>query len=308
MQSQFTAKATDSVGPSLIRLRKILFATDFSPTSAMALPYAAAVARRFGAEIFAVHVVPEESYSHIPIKQLDSTLTEMKRAARQRIAGLLEGAHFAGIPFQIVLDHGDPMTVVSTLVERYDIDWIVTGSHGRHGVHKLFSPAVGEAIARAAACPVLLVGPQVAIEPQAEVRIERLLCATDFAPGSRRALDYAHALAKAYHAHLYVFHATADVYKEPISTRMKADDFCRMRLRENGLPHEEPVIETEYLVDFGPPEQLTLEAAAARDVQLIVLPVEETSHPGLASHLPGPLAYNIASHARCPVLMVRNSG
>jgi nucleotide-binding universal stress UspA family protein len=35
-----------------IRIQRILFATDFSPTAAMALPYAAAIARRFNAEIY----------------------------------------------------------------------------------------------------------------------------------------------------------------------------------------------------------------------------------------------------------------
>jgi Universal stress protein family len=47
--------------PISIRLRNILFATDFSKTSDIALPYAAAFARHFNSTIYVVHVIsPEE--------------------------------------------------------------------------------------------------------------------------------------------------------------------------------------------------------------------------------------------------------
>ena len=51
---------------------------------------------------------------------------------------------------------------------------------------------------RLASVPVLVVGPEVVIDPQAEVRVERILYATDFLSESRRAMRYAYALAKHY--------------------------------------------------------------------------------------------------------------
>jgi nucleotide-binding universal stress UspA family protein len=53
-------RQTEPAGDTPIRLQRILFATDFSPTSAMALPYAAAIARRFRASIYVAHVIPAE--------------------------------------------------------------------------------------------------------------------------------------------------------------------------------------------------------------------------------------------------------
>ena len=41
-----------------ITLKNVLFATDFSPISEAAFQYAAAIARRFGSTLHAVHVVP----------------------------------------------------------------------------------------------------------------------------------------------------------------------------------------------------------------------------------------------------------
>jgi nucleotide-binding universal stress UspA family protein len=45
-----------------IALNNILFATDFSPHSNAALPYALAIARQYGAKLFGAHVVPSEAY------------------------------------------------------------------------------------------------------------------------------------------------------------------------------------------------------------------------------------------------------
>jgi nucleotide-binding universal stress UspA family protein len=289
-----------------IRMRKILFASNFSETSAMALPYAAAFARRFHAEIWVEHVIPTEEYAHIAPEQLGATLQAMKQTARERIEHLLADSRFSDIAFRIVLDHGDAMRAIALLVQAEGIDLIVAGSHGRHGLQKLFAPPVDEEIARAAACPVLLVGPKVAVEAEAEARVHRILHPTELRDSSRPAMEFACALARVYEAELYVLHVAEDIWREPLSTRMTPDAFCRMRLLESGLPESTLGVEPQFLVDFGPAESLILEAAEKHDVQLVVIGVPGAAHPELISHFPGPLAYDIASHSRCPVLAVRN--
>jgi nucleotide-binding universal stress UspA family protein len=290
-----------------IRLKKILFATDFSHTSAMALPYAAAFARRFGSSICVTHIIPPEAFAHIPPDQLEATLRQMKEDAKQQITALLASSHFSDIPFQIILDHGDVMPMISGLVEKHNIDLIVAGSHGRHGVQKLLSPSVEEAIARAAACPALLIGPEAAIEPEAEVHLSRILYATNFSRQSRRAMDYAYALAKAYEAELLVMHVAENILKEPLANRMTAGEFSRMRLLESDLLENARGVEPEFLVAFGMPEERILQTAKQRGIQLIVVGVPGSTHPGLSSHLPGPLAWDLAAHSPCPVLAIRSA-
>lgn len=297
---------SESVAPLPIRIRKILFASNFSETSAMALPYAAAFARRFHAEICVAHVIPTEEYAHIAPEQLGATLREMKQAARDRIERLLAESRFSDILFRIVLDHGDVMMTIAALVDAEAIDLIVAGSHGRHGLKKLFTPPVDEEIARVAACPVLVVGPNVAVEPEAESRIHRILLPTELRSSSRPAMDFACALARVYDAELYVLHVAENIWQEPLSTRMTPEAFCRMRLLESGLPESTLGVEPQFLVDFGPAESLILETAQKHDVQLIVIGVPGAAHPELEVRLPGTLAYDIASHASCPVLAVRN--
>lgn len=120
-------------------------------------------------------------------------------------------------------------------------------------------------------------------------------------------MDYTYALAKTYGADLYIFHVTEDIWSEPLSTRMSSEAFCRMRLLEKGWRQGEQGVEPEFLLEFGPSESMILEAAEKRGVQLIVVGVPSTTHPHFSSHLPGPMAYNLASHALCPVLAVRSA-
>jgi len=290
-----------------IQINRILFASNFTDTSAAALPYAAAFARRFNAQIHVFHVIAPEEYAHIEPSQLDAALRQMKADTEARIKKLLAASHFSKISYRIDIDHGNVMEAIAAQVRKHRIDLIVAGSEGRHGVQKLLAPSIDEAIAREVDCPVLLVGPDVAVRPEDEVHLSRILLATDFEPHSKTVMNYAYALAAVYAAQLYVLHVADDVWKEPLSTRMTPDAFCRMRLLEKHLPERAHGIEPEFLVEFGSPESLILESAQKIAAELIVAGVPATAHPGLSSHLPGPLAYNITSHARCPVLAVRNA-
>ena len=290
-----------------IRFDKILLTTDFSPISEKALPYAAAIARHFGAMIYVAHLIPVEDYAHIPPSERSEALARIKEQAERQITAILSSSHFQGIPHKIVLDHGDVLTLLSRIAEEDNIDLIVTGTHGKHGLQKLFTGSMAEEILRIASIPVLAVGPEVMVDPQAEVNIRHILYVTDFLPESKRAMRYAYALAKQYGAHLYLLHVVEDVWREPFSTRVPADTFCRVQLQEKGFSDIDESIHPEFLVEFGMAEERTLEVVKNRDVQLMVLSVPGTTHPALSAHLPGPIAYNIVSHARCPVLGVRGN-
>ena len=61
----------------------------------------------------------------------------------------------------------------------------------------------------------------------------------------------------------------------------------------------------EFHVEFGVPAEFILETASKLQIELIVLGVRGTRFPRVAAHLPGPTAYDVVSHARCPVLVIR---
>lgn len=293
--------------PASIRLRRILLANHFSDSSDAALVYAAALAQRFGAEILAEHVIPPEEYERIAPGDLEETLARMKESATVHSREVLARARLGNVPLSLRMENGDIPAAIAESARRNHVDMIATGSHGRHGIQKLLSAAVDEEIAIEAQCPVLLIGPEVVVAPDTEAHIRRILCATNLEPRSRPALEYAYGLAQACGAALWLMHTVDNAWREPLSTRMTSEAFCRMRLLESALPARAEGVDLRFIVEFGIHESLILDAARRHDAQLLVVGLRRMTHPGLASHLPGPLAYNIASHAPCPVLAVRDT-
>jgi nucleotide-binding universal stress UspA family protein len=78
-----------------------------------------------------------------------------------------------------------------------------------------------------------------------------------------------------------------------------------MQLLEKHWTSEEEGVHPEFRVDFGPPAERILESAAMLRIDLLVLGVRGTHYPRVAAHLPGPTAYDVVLHARCPVLVIR---
>jgi len=284
----------------------ILFATDFSSSSTAALPHAVAIARHFGAQLYLAYVIPTDAYDLIPAGERDAALENMRRHVEQQMKGLRGTAPLQGIQHTVLVDHGSVWPMISMMAEKQKIDLIVIGTHGRRGVEKLLMGSTAEEILRCARAPILMVGPDNLVPPEKEANPRRILYATDFSPESNAAMHYACTLAKEYDAQLFFLHVAENVWKEPLSTRMQAADFFRMRFMEKQWVLEGE-IKPQYYVEFGRPADLVLEVAGRLQIELILLGVRGASYPKVAAHLPGPTAYDVVSHAPCPVLVIRGS-
>ncbi len=287
-----------------IVFKRILFATDFSPASTEALPYAVAIARQFGATLYLAHVIPPDAYDLIPANERDAALENMQAHVEEQMIGLRSKLLLKEVTHEALIDHGAVWPMLAAMAEKYEVDLIVIGVHGRRGVEKLLMGSIAEEILRCAPRPILMIGPEAAAAPQMEAGFRRILYATDFSPQSEPAMHYGCSLAERYGASLFFLHVAEDVWKEPLSTRMQAADFFRMRLLEKQWVLGEGIA-PEFRVVFGPRAECILETARQLQIELIVLGVRGTRYPRVAAHLPGPTAYDVVSHARCPVLVIR---
>jgi nucleotide-binding universal stress UspA family protein len=289
-----------------VELKQILFATDFSEVSAKALPYAAAIARGFGSTLCVVHVIPKSDYEHIPEAHREATLEKLRDEAEQRVNALLAATHFRGVRHEVRVGWGEVLAAVEAEAHRRNADLIVVGMHGRHGLEKTLLGSKAEEILRIGRIPVLAVGPEVTVAPEAEIDVKRLLCVVDFSSGAGRALGYAEALARRWGSQLTALYVVKDIWAEPLSTRMPGEGFLRARLIEAGWMQSIDDLAPELIVEFGPAEDRALEVAERMRAQMMVVDMPAAGHPALAAHLPGPLAYNLCARARCPVLGIRN--
>ena len=193
------------------RIRNVLFATDFSSASKAALPYAADIARRHGARLYAAHVCPLQPqppiagmYGSIPVPAWSPSNEEAEVRARAEAQALVTKLY--GIKCSILVSSGEVWPVLAEMIGKHEIDFVVTGTHGRTGLGKLFLGSVAEAIFRTASPPVLTVGPHCAEHSNRADGFQRILFATNFNTESHAAANWAISLAEENAAHLMLLH------------------------------------------------------------------------------------------------------
>jgi nucleotide-binding universal stress UspA family protein len=124
-------------------LRNVLFATDFSAASMRALPYAASLARQYGAKLHASHVVPIESYL-LGDAQAVERLRLARAEAESNLTEIVSSPAVGSIPMATLLDNGDIWSVLQGFIEQYSIDMLVVGTTGRTGFGKVLLGSVAE--------------------------------------------------------------------------------------------------------------------------------------------------------------------
>jgi nucleotide-binding universal stress UspA family protein len=136
----------------MIRIKKILYPTDFSSYSNQAYFHAIAQAEKHNASLTVLFVYNPDSTT-TPGSQGDEV------ADRRYWQGQLEQIRPVDtrIPVTHVLLEGDPASEIVRYGRDAGVDLIVMGTHGRTGVERLLMGSVAEKVLRDAPCSVLVV-------------------------------------------------------------------------------------------------------------------------------------------------------
>lgn len=142
------------------KIRRICYATDFSPSARAAWPWAIAMASAADAEVDLVHVtfspVPDRHLSAEALGRIGHMLHEQGRAEAQRF---LEQSPFPGGRISVRLSHGDPGEQIVHQAQAQSADLIVMGTHGWSGVVRWMLGSVAHHVIQAAPCPILTIAP-----------------------------------------------------------------------------------------------------------------------------------------------------
>ncbi len=284
-----------------ISIQNILFATDFSSCSETALRHALALSHRYGSTLYTVSVFRAGRSNEEPRDTF-----YFRHSAEKKMANLVKSELFQGIKHHELVreEQWSVSDVLLALIDELDIDLVVLGTHGRGGIKKVVVGSVAEEIVNCAPCAVLTVGPRVYPESVSELKLQRVLYATDLLPGSARALAHALWLAEHEHAHLALLH----VLKMPPDVLLRYPeaqrDIAMKRLVQLLPPETAPSVETELIVEIGAPAEHILKVAEDQGADLIVMGPHHTSLPLVSAHMPWVTPHQILCHARCPLLTV----
>jgi nucleotide-binding universal stress UspA family protein len=299
-------------------IRRILCPLDFSRFSRHALEQAVSLAREFGAEISALHVVPHASILEAVPGRARAAIGAAGLSAASRAALTAELREFTyeveagGVVIHAAVDDGDPVETIAREADAWPADVIVMGTHGRTGVGRLLLGSVAERVLRLAPCPVVTV-PRDVRSPAWSLTFGRLLCPIDFSAASARALDYAASLAAPEGPGLCVLHVV-DLFAEsgvaPDPAAFDSPDFAAdvVRTAAEQVSHAVqatvrarcPVTEVAAL---GQASAEIVRVAAEQECDAIVLGVRRRSKADLLLY--GSTIQEVVRHARVPVLTIR---
>ena len=281
-------------------IEKILFPTDYSEAAEDALQIAMSLAKTFNAEIIPFHAT---------LKYWDHSLRRHDKVS-QLLQEVHNRIHQEGIRVaNPIIDVGTPFDLINRYADRQDVNLIVMGSKGvTKGAaddpkHPLGLTA--EKVMRIAHKPVWVV------KQGSTPVVKKIVCAIDFSPPSRRALDNAVHLARDLKADLTVVHAIEPLshFNIGMGRRMEAetranyekaqrDDFD-LFLRPVDFYH----VEWDQTIRHGQPHQEILAAVRETGADLLIMGSE--GRTGLSRILMGSVAEKVVREVPCSVITVK---
>ncbi len=141
-----------------MKIRRILYPTDFSENAAAAWPYALQMAEQLGAEVLLLHVAPgpyPAPETFLTAEQWREVFAAQRKEAEAQLKTLASTA--PEVRAQILVTRGVPFLEIVRVAAERKADLIVMGTHGRTGLAHALMGSVAEKVVRMAACPVLTV-------------------------------------------------------------------------------------------------------------------------------------------------------
>ena len=140
-------------------MKKILIATDGSPTARDAVDVGIELAAEQGAEVTFLHVLPADDFvgggRGAPVftkphpVEMDETEIALKEAA--------DAAEAADVGYTLERMSGDTVDEIVALADSLDVDMIVVGSRGRNAVTSALLGSVSRGVLSESKRPVLVV-------------------------------------------------------------------------------------------------------------------------------------------------------
>lgn len=137
--------------------KRILVAVDLSPEARRVVTRASELAQHYGAALSLIHVVEPlvtmEDYDLVPALPLEVEKT-LEQRANAFLASLVSDMGPGGA--KAVVSIGAPKREILTYAKEHDIDLIVIGAHGRHGIAALLG-STANAVLHGTHCDVMCV-------------------------------------------------------------------------------------------------------------------------------------------------------
>lgn len=297
--------------------RNILFPTDFSQNARTALKYAVAFARNVDGRVVILNV----QTSKVPTDLLtlpDEVFEEQDRQwllqVRSETRQLLRDPLFENVDVESAFAEGDPASEIARAALDHEIDLVTVVTRDRRGLSRAFGGSMAEEIIAESPCAVLAIRPSQREfihhhEGCPQIRLKRILLATNFRPSSAAATLLAKHISNHMGAELHAVYVIGD-YFEQISAMFPEGGLAALtRLRSYVQERMSQLARTDGSrasthVAEGRPYEEIVRRAARIDADLIVIGTAVHNSLFGGSNVLGSEIERVIRNAPCPVLCV----
>jgi nucleotide-binding universal stress UspA family protein len=263
-----------------------------------AFPYAASLAKKFGASIFACHIITPTSLVTAAPQSAPYFYEAEYEAATKELDNILHSPQLEGIKTKALVSSGILGDALLDEINKNNIDLIVAGTHGRTGFRRLLLGSAVESICRVATCPVLTVGPD---HPPSRMTLNSILVPTDLSEESMRSLPFVLRVASEYGAKVTVLHVLPEETATNPDTQKLSEPVYKSMVHIF-----EPLLaplKAEFVIEAGETVETILKVAHEKSADMIVMGIRDAFLPGV--HVRTSVAYRLMATSECPVVSCR---
>jgi universal stress protein A len=141
-----------------VTIRNLLFTTDFSESSADALPYALYMAERFGAALHVLHVITNPmSLRYGPVADDYAEIVDNARTRAKELMAACERELGAAVEHYGLIREGEAVAEILAVIDEKKIDTVVMASHGEGTLRHFLLGSTAQKVLHMAACPVYII-------------------------------------------------------------------------------------------------------------------------------------------------------
>ncbi len=273
-------------------MKKILVPIDFSDHSEYALEVAAKLAKKYGAEIVALHMMglSEAILTKDESQEVMEAVYYMKLAEKQ-FGEFLDKDYLDGVNVVSTVQNYKIFKEIDTVAREHEADLIVMGSHGSSGLREVFVGSNTEKVVRTSTVPVLVVK-----NKTMNFEVGKMVFACDFSldylPAFRRAREVA-SLFDADFQLLYI--NTPERFKSTSEMQERAFKFLT-EASENAVELYDSVV---YYCDTTVEDGIF---SYSNNVRADVIAVPTHGRRGLAHFFTGSIGEELVNHSDIPVI------
>jgi nucleotide-binding universal stress UspA family protein len=308
---------TESFDPPVL-FRSILCPVDFSEHSAMALRYAAILAKRSDGELQVFHVNDPMLAAAAAVAFADQdydkvALAELRPFVAKALPAATRGKTMS---IRYAVDTGDAAAMILAAAGRFGCDLIVMGTHGLSGLEKVLIGSTTERLLRRTTLPVLAVpsipaGAHSTQTPSRSWPGAAILVPLDLREQSARDVGEAALVARAFRTAIVLVHVvpplkTPPWYRADLSAQHRMHVAKAQRQLESLAKTIGPGVGVETRVMPGVPADEIAALAAEARIGLVVM--QRRKGPGVFGARAGSIAAQVLRHAVTPVLALPDRG